>query len=240
MKTIAKNIAEGADTFLLQEFRYILVYVVVFSAGYAIGSAALVSLALLGAFAARADVRTVDALEPWGFAGLLLGAAAANWFAALTLRSVAAAASEVAAECLQQFPRIVSGAQDPDYTRCIAISTRASLQQMGPPGALVLLSPLLLGALFGKKCTAGFLLGALVAALQLAVAMSNSGGAWDNAKKYIEPSRPHSLLQTSRSLRAQARVAAAAAAVDAAAAAVAAAAGDADDAGGEGWGGGGV
>merc|ERR1719191_2411738 len=85
-----------------------------------------------------------------------------------------------------QFPKILSGEMRPDYKRCISISTEASLREMIPPGALVILSPLIGGVLFGKNCTAGMLSGALVSGVQLAISMSNTGGAWDNAKKYIE------------------------------------------------------
>jgi len=80
----------------------------------------------------------------------------------------------------------MSGEMEPQYTRCIQISTDASLREMIAPGALVILSPLIAGVLFGKMCTAGLLSGALVSGIMLAISMSNSGGAWDNAKKYIE------------------------------------------------------
>merc|ERR1711959_75756 len=87
---------------------------------------------------------------------------------------------------MAQFPKILSGEIKPQYTRCISISTEASLREMIAPGALVILSPLVAGCLFGKNCTAGVLSGALVSGVQLAISMSNTGGAWDNAKKYIE------------------------------------------------------
>merc|ERR1712166_1364410 len=89
-------------------------------------------------------------------------------------------------ECMDQFPKIIAGEAKPDYKRCILISTEASLREMLAPGALVILSPLVGGLAFGKNCTAGILSGALVSGVQLAISMSNSGGAWDNAKKYIE------------------------------------------------------
>merc|ERR1711959_249000 len=87
---------------------------------------------------------------------------------------------------MAQFPKILSGEIKPQYTRCISISTEASLREMIAPGALVILSPLVAGMAFGKNATAGVLSGALVSGVQLAISMSNSGGAWDNAKKYIE------------------------------------------------------
>merc|ERR1712151_277338 len=102
------------------------------------------------------------------------------------MKSVGEAANDMVEECMQQFPKILSGEILPQYTRCIAISTEASLREMIKPGALVILSPLVFGVLFGKNCTAGVLTGALVSGVQLAISMSNSGGAWDNAKKYIE------------------------------------------------------
>merc|ERR1719265_1330489 len=107
-------------------------------------------------------------------------------FAAWTMKSVGEAANNMVTECLDQFPKILSGEMEPDYTRCIAISTEASLREMLAPGLLVILSPLVTGVVFGKNACAGLLMGALVSSVQLAISMSNSGGAWDNAKKYIE------------------------------------------------------
>jgi len=107
-------------------------------------------------------------------------------FAAMTMKSVGEAANDMVNECMNQFPQILSGEIKPQYNRCIEISTEASLREMIAPGALVILSPLIAGILFGKNCTAGVLSGALVSGVQLAISMSNSGGAWDNAKKYIE------------------------------------------------------
>jgi inorganic pyrophosphatase len=154
--------------------------------GFAIGSAALVSLALFGAFCVRAEVETVDILNPWCFSGLLYGALMPYAFGAMTMKSVGEAANDMVQECMDQFPKIMSGEMAPQYTRCIEISTEASLREMIAPGALVILSPLVGGVCFGKECTAGMLSGALVSGIMLAISMSNSGGAWDNAKKYIE------------------------------------------------------
>merc|ERR1719460_3255722 len=154
--------------------------------GFAIGSAALVSLALFGAFCVRANVEVVDILDPWVFTGLLFGAMMPYAFSAMTMKSVGEAANDMVKECMEQFPKILSGEIKPQYTRCIAISTEASLREMLAPGALVILSPIIAGLAFGKNCTAGVLSGALVSGVQLAISMSNSGGAWDNAKKYIE------------------------------------------------------
>jgi len=154
--------------------------------GFAIGSAALVSLALFGAFTVRAQVDHVDILNPWVFTGLLFGAMMPYAFAAWTMKSVGKAANDMVKECLLQFPRIMGPERmTPNYERCIRISTEASLREMLAPGALVILSPLVAGLGFGKNACAGLLSGALVSSVQLAISMSNSGGAWDNSKKYI-------------------------------------------------------
>merc|ERR1712176_1080700 len=101
-------------------------------------------------------------------------------------KSVGKAANDMVKECLQQFPKIMGPEQmAPDYEKCIRISTKASLREMIAPGALVILSPLVAGLGFGKNTCAGLLSGALVSSVQLAISMSNTGGAWDNSKKYI-------------------------------------------------------
>jgi len=154
--------------------------------GFAIGSAALVSLALFGAYTVRAKVEVVDILNPWVFTGLLFGAMMPYAFAAWTMKSVGEAANEMVKECLRQFPKIMGPEKmTPDYEKCIRISTDASLREMLAPGALVILSPLVAGMGFGKNCCAGLLSGSLVSSVQLAISMSNTGGAWDNSKKYI-------------------------------------------------------
>merc|ERR550539_1512096 len=103
------------------------------------------------------------------------------------MKSVGKAANDMVKECLEQFPKIMDKVNpaEPDYEKCIRISTEASLREMIAPGALVILSPLVAGLGFGKNCCAGLLSGALVSSVQLAISMSNSGGAWDNSKKYI-------------------------------------------------------
>jgi H+-translocating diphosphatase len=158
--------------------------------GFAIGSAALVALALFGAFMSRFEHSGVEinmALnDPWVFAGLLYGAMMPFLFSAMTMKSVGKAATDMVKECMQQFPKIMSGAMLPQYARCIEISTNAALREMVLPGALVILSPIIGGAIFGASFVAGMLNGALVAGVMMAISMSNTGGAWDNAKKYIE------------------------------------------------------
>lgn len=159
--------------------------------GFAIGSAALVSLALFGAFVTRAKIDLIHSsiLDPKVFAGLLLGAMLPYWFSAMTMKSVGKAALAMVQEVRRQFntiPGLMEGTGRPDYRACVAISTQSSLSEMIAPGALVMMSPVVVGALFGTQTLAGMLAGALVSGVQLAVSMSNTGGAWDNAKKYIE------------------------------------------------------
>merc|ERR1712051_551916 len=160
--------------------------------GFAIGSACLVALALFGAFVTRVSetlddktVFNVNILEPFTFAGLLLGAMLPYWFSALTMSAVGDAAQDMIVEILRQVPLIKQG-EAPDHERCIGISTDASLRKMIYPGCLVIISPLLMGYLFGYQATNGILAGAIVSGIQIAFSASNSGGAWDNCKKFVE------------------------------------------------------
>ncbi|XP_027107928.1 pyrophosphate-energized vacuolar membrane proton pump [Coffea arabica] len=157
--------------------------------GFAIGSAALVSLALFGAYVSRAGIKTVDVLTPKVFIGLIVGAMLPYWFSAMTMKSVGSAALKMVEEVRRQFdtmPGLIEGTRKPDYATCVKISTDASLKEMIPPGALVMLTPLIAGTLFGVETLAGLLAGSLVSGVQVAISASNTGGAWDNAKKYIE------------------------------------------------------
>ncbi|KAG2694662.1 hypothetical protein I3843_08G151600 [Carya illinoinensis] len=157
--------------------------------GFAIGSAALVSLALFGAFVSRAGIKTVDVLTPKVFIGLIVGAMLPYWFSAMTMKSVGSAALKMVEEVRRQFntiPGLMEGTAKPDYATCVKISTDASLREMIPPGALVMLTPLIAGTFFGVETLAGVLAGSLVSGVQVAISASNTGGAWDNAKKYIE------------------------------------------------------
>lgn len=179
--------------------------------GFAIGSAALVSLALFGAFVTRISAASaatgntlflhgVNILEPITFAFLIIGGMIPFAFAAMTMKSVGLAAMEMVLEVQRQFdekPHLLdeNPTERPDYDACIAISTKASLKEMIPPGAMVIFTPLLTGIFFGVSAVAGLLVGSLIASVQLAISMSNSGGAWDNAKKYIERASPDSDLQ---------------------------------------------
>nr|XP_025618928.1 pyrophosphate-energized vacuolar membrane proton pump isoform X2 [Arachis hypogaea] len=157
--------------------------------GFAIGSAALVSLALFGAYVSRAGIKTVNVMTPKVFIGLIVGAMLPYWFSAMTMKSVGSAALKMVEEVRRQFntiPGLLEGTGKPDYANCVKISTDASLKEMIPPGALVLLAPLIAGTLFGVETLAGVLAGSLVSGVQVAISASNTGGAWDNAKKYIE------------------------------------------------------
>jgi len=165
--------------------------------GFAIGSAALVSLALYGAFVVRVQQASsgldsnVEILQPVTFAFLLIGAMIPYWFSALTMKSVGEAAMKMVREVERQFlatPELLNPNTHlrPDYEACVKISTEAALQEMVAPGMLVILAPILTGIFFGVHGVYGLLTGALLSGVQLAISMSNTGGAWDNAKKYIE------------------------------------------------------
>ncbi len=157
--------------------------------GFAIGSAALTSLALTSAFLTSAKITEINMLEPIVMAGLLVGAALPFSFSAMTMRSVGLAALAMIEEVRRQFrekPGILKGTDKADYARCVDISTQSSLHEMIKPGLLVILSPLIIGFLFGVQMLAGVLIGALITGVMLAISMANSGGAWDNAKKFIE------------------------------------------------------
>ncbi len=164
--------------------------------GFAIGSAALTSLALFAAFITRSklevkdgSLESIELLDPLVLAGLLLGALLPFIFSALTMKSVGDAAKDMVEEVRRQFheiPGLMEGKAKPDYKRCVDISTQAALREMIVPGLMVLLTPILTGYLFGIKCLAGVLAGALISGVVLAISSANSGGAWDNAKKYIE------------------------------------------------------
>ncbi|MGY6588677.1 MAG: V-type H(+)-translocating pyrophosphatase [Wenzhouxiangella sp.] len=162
--------------------------------GFAIGSAILTALALFAAFITRAmyldeDFTTLELLNPMVLTGLFVGTILPFLFSAQTMRAVGAAAFEMIEEVRRQFrtiPGIMEGTGEPDYKRCVAISTQAALRQMVAPSVLIIGSPLVVGFLFGIEALAGLLLGSLLVGGGLAISSSNSGGAWDNAKKYIE------------------------------------------------------
>jgi inorganic pyrophosphatase len=158
--------------------------------GFAIGSACLVSLALFGAFATRVNLKVVNVLEPLQFAGLTVGAMLPYAFTAMTMKAVGKAAQSMIAEIQRQDAEgLIREGVEPDYAKCIAISTQASLREMIAPGLLVILTPIVVGLFFGSRGVAGLLAGSIVSGIQMAISQSNSGGAWDNAKKYIEANK---------------------------------------------------
>ena len=162
--------------------------------GFAIGSACLVGLALFGAFVTRAhlELASVSLVSPLIFASLVFGAMIPYWFSAMTMKSVGQAANEMVREVARQFREIpgllegTPGHGPPDHARCIAISTDASLREMVAPAVLVMSTPLLFGIFLGVDAVAGLLAGAISSSIQMAISASNTGGAWDNAKKYVE------------------------------------------------------
>jgi K(+)-stimulated pyrophosphate-energized sodium pump len=165
--------------------------------GFAIGSAILTSLALFAAFLTRADylqpevdvMASISLLDPLVLTGLFVGAVLPFLFSAMTMKSVGKAAFDMIEEVRRQFrtiPGIMESTAEPDYAQCVAISTKAAVREMIPPGILILGTPIVVGFLFGIPALAGVLAGSLVAGGVLAISSANSGGAWDNAKKYIE------------------------------------------------------
>jgi inorganic pyrophosphatase len=162
--------------------------------GFAIGSACLVGLALFGAFITRIGEKTVDILQPTQYCGLLVGAMLPYAFSAMTMKAVGDAAFEMMEFIIKDYNEGQEeikrgGIYKPKYEGCIQISTNASLKMMIAPGALVLGAPLLAGFFFGPGAVAGLLAGATVSGVQVAISASNTGGAWDNAKKGIEAER---------------------------------------------------
>jgi len=159
--------------------------------GFAIGSAGLVSLALFGSFVttARLTSENTSLLENRVYAGLIVGAMLPYWFSALTMKSVGVAALAMVEEVRRQFrtiPGLMENTAQADYNKCIMIATDASLYEMIAPGCLVMLTPPITGIFFGTQCLAGVLAGALTSGIMIAISASNTGGAWDNAKKFIE------------------------------------------------------
>ena len=159
--------------------------------GFAIGSAALTALALFMSYAQAVgiDLTGINILDSRVTIGLLLGGMLPFIFTALTMESVSKAAYSMIEEVRRQFrtiPGILEGTGKPDYKSCVAISTTAALKEMLVPGVMAVLAPLAVGILLGVEALGGLLAGSLVTGVLLAIFMSNAGGAWDNAKKYIE------------------------------------------------------
>ena len=159
--------------------------------GFAIGSAALTALALFMSYAQAVGINLtgINILDSRVTIGLLLGGMLPFIFTALTMESVSKAAYSMIEEVRRQFrtiPGILEGTGKPDYKSCVAISTTAALKEMLVPGVMAVLAPLAVGVLLGVEALGGLLAGSLVTGVLLAIFMSNAGGAWDNAKKYIE------------------------------------------------------
>ncbi len=171
--------------------------------GFAIGSAALTSLALLAAYAIAADIRVpgipvasgsstadgINLLDHKSLVGLLLGAMLPFLFSAFTMKAVGRAAYSIVNEVRRQFreiPGLMEGTASPDYARCVDISTRGALREMVVPGLMAVLVPIATGFILGPQALGGLLIGAVGSGFMLAVMMASAGGAWDNAKKYVE------------------------------------------------------
>lgn len=157
--------------------------------GFAIGSAALTALALFVSYAQAVQLTSIDILNYRVIIGLFIGGMLPFLFSAFTMQSVGKAAFQMIEEVRRQFrtiPGIMEGTAKPDYKSCVAISTTAALKEMLVPGIMAVVSPLIVGILLGTSALGGLLAGSLVTGVLMAIFMSNSGGAWDNAKKYIE------------------------------------------------------
>ena len=157
--------------------------------GFAIGSAALTALALFASYAEAVQLKSINVLDSRVCIGLFIGAMLPFLFSAFTMSSVSKAAFAMISEVRRQFkekPGIMAGTEKPDYKTCVSISTRAALREMIVPGVLAVIAPLAIGLLLGAEALGGLLAGSLVSGVMMAIFMSNSGGAWDNAKKYIE------------------------------------------------------
>ncbi|MBQ9534760.1 MAG: sodium/proton-translocating pyrophosphatase, partial [Clostridia bacterium] len=157
--------------------------------GFSIGSAALTALALFSSYADKAKLSAVNVIDAGVIAGILIGGMLVFLFCALTTESVSRAAQKMIDEVRGQFARdkgIMAGTSKPDYAACVDISTRAALHEMILPGVIAIAAPLLVGILLGAEVLAGLLVGSTVVGVPMAIMMSNAGGAWDNAKKYIE------------------------------------------------------
>ena len=157
--------------------------------GFAIGSAALTAMALFVSYAQAASIEVIDLLDANVIVGLFIGGMLPFLFSALTMSSVSKAAYKMIEEVRRQFRErsgILAGTEKPDYSRCVSISTQAALHEMILPGVIAVVAPILVGLLFGAGALGGMLAGSLVTGVLMAVFMSNAGGAWDNAKKFIE------------------------------------------------------
>ena len=157
--------------------------------GFAIGSAALTALALFASYSQAVHLENINVLDYRVIIGLFIGGMLTFLFSAFTMESVSKAAYKMIEEVRRQFrekPGIMKGTEKPDYKSCVSISTTAALHEMMLPGALAVVVPILVGVVLGVEALGGLQAGALVTGVLMAIFMANSGGAWDNAKKYIE------------------------------------------------------
>ena len=157
--------------------------------GFAIGSAALTSLALLAAYSIEAEIVAVDLLDHKVIVGVLFGAMLPFLFSAFTMKAVGRAAMSIVNEVRRQFreiPGLMEGTSDPDYTECVDIATKGALREMIIPGVMAVAAPLATGFILGVESLGGMLIGAVGSGFMLAIMMATAGGAWDNAKKYVE------------------------------------------------------
>ena len=157
--------------------------------GFAIGSAVLTALALMAAYAQVADIEVFNLLDANVLMGVIVGAIMPFLFAALTMQAVGRAAMEMVTEVRRQFREIaglMEGTAQADYARAVDISTRGAMREMVLPGALAIIAPIAVGSILGAEALGGLLVGAIATGFLLAIMMANAGGAWDNAKKYIE------------------------------------------------------
>lgn len=157
--------------------------------GLAIGSAALTAIALFSAYSSAIGLKYIDLMDARVLIGLFVGGMLPFVFSSRAIQAVGRAAQSMIEEVRRQFkeiPGIMEGSQEPDYERCIDISTKAALKEMIVPGMMAVFSPVVVGLLLGPSALGGLLAGSIVTGVMLAIFMANAGGAWDNAKKYIE------------------------------------------------------
>ena len=157
--------------------------------GLAIGSAALTAIALFSAYASAVGLKIIDLMDARVLIGLFIGGMLPFVFCSRAIQAVGRAAQSMIEEVRRQFkemPGIMEGTQEPDYERCVDISTKAALKEMIVPGMMAILSPVIVGLVLGAPALGGLLAGSIVTGVMLAIFMANAGGAWDNAKKYIE------------------------------------------------------
>lgn len=157
--------------------------------GFAIGSAALTALSLFVTYAETVHLKDISILNPLVIVGLLIGAMLPFLFSSITMQAVSKAAYKMIEEVRRQFHAdagILKGTSKPDYKKCVSISTQAALKEMLLPGLIAIVVPIVVGVLLGSSALGGLLAGALAAGVVIAIFMANAGGAWDNAKKFIE------------------------------------------------------